>query len=75
MPHIIVKMQPGKTEAQKERLSAAITQAVIDILGNSEAAISVSMEDVEKADWKEKVYEPYIVAQPDKLYKKPGYTL
>jgi 4-oxalocrotonate tautomerase len=33
----------------------------------------VSIEDVEPADWTEKVYKPDIMQKPATLYKKPGY--
>jgi 4-oxalocrotonate tautomerase len=32
MPHVIVKLWPGKTEQQKNRLAEAITKNVMDIL-------------------------------------------
>jgi 4-oxalocrotonate tautomerase len=32
-------------------------------------------EEVGSRDWKEKLYKPDIVNQPDKLYKKPGYII
>jgi 4-oxalocrotonate tautomerase len=41
--------------------------------GNSEDAVSVSIEDVDQSDWTEKVYKPDIAGNWDNLYKKPGY--
>ncbi len=38
-----------------------------------EADISVSIENVDPSEWVEKVYKPDILAQWDKLYKKPDY--
>ena len=35
--------------------------------------VSVAIEDVEPADWTERVYEPDIIGKGDRLYKKPGY--
>jgi len=32
MPHVIVKLWPGKSEHQKSRLAEAITKDVMDIL-------------------------------------------
>jgi 4-oxalocrotonate tautomerase len=73
MPHIIVKMYPGKSEAQKNRLAEEITKAVMEVTNNAELSVSVSIEDIAPGDWVEKVYNPDILGQWDKLYKKPGY--
>lgn len=75
MPHVIVKVWPGKTEAQKQDLADAITRNVMDILGNSEASVSVAIEEVEQARWRDDVYAPEIVPNMDSLYKKPGYEM
>jgi 4-oxalocrotonate tautomerase len=75
MPHVIVKLWPGKSEQQKARLAEAITKAVMDVLNYGEESVSVAMEEVAAQDWAEKVYEPDVVNGPGKLYKKPGYDL
>jgi 4-oxalocrotonate tautomerase len=75
MPHVIVKLWPGKSEAQKNRLAERIAQAVTDVLHYGDESVSVALEEVSATDWKEKVYEPDILSQPGKLYKKPGYTM
>ena len=75
MPHVIVKLWPGKSEAQKARLAERIAQDVMDVLDYGEESVSVAMEEVEARDWAEKVYKPDIVGKPDQLYKKPGYDL
>jgi 4-oxalocrotonate tautomerase len=73
MPHVIVKLWPGKSEQQKNRLAEAIIKNVMDILHYGEESVSVAMEEVNSQDWIEKVYRPDIRNQWDKLYKKPGY--
>jgi 4-oxalocrotonate tautomerase len=75
MPHVIVKLWPGKSEKQKARLAEAITRDVMDVLGYGEESVSVAMEEVEPQDWAEQVYKPDIVKKPEQLYKKPGYDL
>ena len=75
MPHVIVKLWPGKSERQKARLAEAIAKDVMDVLGYGEESVSVAMEEVETRDWAEKVYKPDIVSKPEQLYKKPGYDL
>jgi 4-oxalocrotonate tautomerase len=73
MPHVVVKMHSGRSEAQKARLAAEITKAVMAEAVCAESSVSVAIEDVEPADWVEKVYKPDIQAKGDQLYKKPGY--
>jgi 4-oxalocrotonate tautomerase len=75
MPHVIVKLWPGKSERQKARLAERIAQDVMDVLGYGEESVSVAMEEVEPQGWKELVYKPDIVNKPEQLYKKPGYDL
>jgi len=74
MPHIIVKLYPGRSEQQKQRLAAEITQAVMNTANAGEASISVAIEEVPPGDWAEQVFKPDIVAKPDTIYKKPGYN-
>ncbi len=75
MPHVIVKLWPGKSEQQKARLAERIVQDVMDVLGYGEESVSVAMEEVEARDWAEEVYKPDILNKPKQLYKKPGYDL
>ena len=73
MPHVIVKLWPGKSEHQKQALAEGVTKAVMTSLGYGADAVSVSLEEVASGDWTAKVYEPDILNGPGKLYKKPGY--
>ncbi|MFO1072546.1 MAG: tautomerase family protein [Geminicoccaceae bacterium] len=73
MPHIIVKLHAGRSEAQKAAIAEAVTQAVMASAGCGERAVSVAIEDVAPADWAQQVYIPDIVEQPDRIYKQPGY--
>ena len=75
MPHVIVKLWPGKSEEQKMRLAERISQAVMDVFDYGEESVSVAMEEVRSSDWAQHVYRPDIKAKWDKLYKKPGYTM
>lgn len=74
MPHVIVKMHSGRSEAQKQALAAEIAEAIKKTLGSSNDAISVSIEDIAPKDWTERVYRPDIAAKLEQLYKKPGYN-
>lgn len=74
MPHVVVKLWPGKSEKQKARLADAIARNVMDVLNYGVESVSVSFEEVPANDWAETVYKPDIVDHPGRLYKKPGYT-
>ena len=73
MPHIIVKLWPGPSVAQKTALSEAILKDVTAILGVSEASVSVGFEEVPAARWDEHVFEPDILQKWNSLTKQPGY--
>lgn len=75
MPHVVVKLWPGKSENQKQRLAEAITREVMEIFGYGEESVSVSMQEVAPTDWKTQVYTPDIIERGNELYKKPGYRL
>ena len=75
MPHVIVKLWPGKSEAQKVRLAETIAQDVMEVLDYGEESVSVAMEEIKSSDWTKQVYQPDIKAKWDKLYKQPGYTM
>jgi 4-oxalocrotonate tautomerase len=75
MPHVIVKLWPGKSESEKTRLAEKIVQDVMQALDYGEESVSVAMEEIKSTDWAKLVYEPDIEAKWDKLYKQPGYTL
>jgi 4-oxalocrotonate tautomerase len=74
MPHIIVKLYPGRSEQQKTELTQKIVTDVMTMAGCEETAVSVTFEEIDPMDWAEKVYKPDIINSPGKLYKKPGYN-
>jgi 4-oxalocrotonate tautomerase len=73
MPHIIVKLYPGRSDEQKTRLAKEIVKDVVDIAGCEEKSVSIAFEEIKPEDWVEKVYKPDILENPQSLYKKPGY--
>jgi 4-oxalocrotonate tautomerase len=72
MPHVIVKLCPGKSEQQKTRLAEAITKDIMEIPHYGDESVSVALEEVKARDWIEKVYNPDILNKWDTI-KKPGY--
>lgn len=75
MPHVIVKLWPGRSEQEKKQLADAIVKDVATYAKCEESSVSVAMEEVKSSDWAEKVYKPDILNKPDKLYRKPGYRM
>jgi 4-oxalocrotonate tautomerase len=73
MPHVIVKLWPGKSEQQKQQLSDEITKAVTRVLGYGKESVSVGVEVVQPSAWAADVYDPDIRDKWDTLYQKPGY--
>ncbi len=51
MPHVIVKMYPGRSEDQKARLAEAIVKDVKAIANVGDESVSVAIEEVKPGDW------------------------
>ena len=73
MPHVIVKLWPGKTPEQKAELAQAIADDFVRILGSKDTSVSVGFEEVPSDDWMTTVFEPDILGKWDSLSKEPGY--
>ena len=71
MPHVIVKLWPGKSEAQKAQLAERITKDVMAVLNYGEESVSVAIEEVPAEDWAEKVYKPATVSNSEKPLRSP----
>jgi len=74
MPHIIVKLYPGRSDDQKKRLANEIVKDVVAIAKCEEKSVSVAFEEIDPADWPEKVYKPDILDKKDSLSIEPGYN-
>jgi 4-oxalocrotonate tautomerase len=73
VPHVIIKLWPGKSDKQKSLLTETITRGVTDILGYDDKAVSVAFQEVAAADWTEQVYNSDILGRWNDLAKQPGY--
>jgi 4-oxalocrotonate tautomerase len=69
MPHVIVKLYPGRTEEQKSKLVEKLTQAVIESINVPEDSISIGIEEIQKEKWEEEVKKPDIIAKQKTIYK------
>jgi len=74
MPHIIIKLYPGRSEEQKIRLAGKIAEDVVAIAKCEEKSVSVAIEEINPEDWAETVYRPEILEKQKILYLKPGYN-
>jgi len=75
MPHVIVKLWPGKSKQQKKRLAEKITKDITEVFDYGEESVSVGFEEIRSQDWKEKVYKTDIKDKWDKLNQKPRYEM
>ena len=64
MPHVIVKLWPGKSEKQKAKLAEEITKAVMHVLNYGEESVSVALEEIEPDAWMDRVYKPDVLGKP-----------
>lgn len=74
MPHIIVKMYPGRSGEQKKELAGKIAEDVVAVTGCKQRSVSVAIEEVEPDAWADTVYKPDILEGDGVLYKNPGYN-
>ncbi len=74
MPHVIIKLYPGRSDAQKKQLTKEIVKDVVTIAKCEETSVSVAFEEVAPQDWVDKVYKPDILENKDLLYKAPEYN-
>lgn len=57
MPHIAVKLWPGRKEEAKENLAKKIVNVVVEELNVDAGAVSVAIEEVKQSDWEEQIYK------------------
>lgn len=72
MPHIIVKLWPGRNEEIKKSLADRIAATVAEELKVDKGDVSVALEEVSREDWGDKIYKAEIKDNPN-LYHKPDY--
>jgi 4-oxalocrotonate tautomerase len=74
MPHVIIKLYPGRSEEQKTKLANEIVKDVVAIAKCEEKSVSVAFEEIKREEWAEKVYRTDILDKENSLYKEPGYN-
>ncbi|NNL78676.1 MAG: 4-oxalocrotonate tautomerase, partial [Desulfobacterales bacterium] len=51
MPHVIIKLYPGRTAEQKMQLANEIVKDVVAIAKCEEKVVSVAFEEIDPKDW------------------------
>ena len=74
MPHVIIKLYPGRTDEQKTKLAGEIVKDIVAIAKCEERSVSVAIEEVEPENWAEMVYKPDILDNKSHLIIAPGYN-
>ena len=74
MPHVDIKCFAGRSDEQKLKCAEQIAEVIAETLGCETSSVSVAIKDIPREDWKEQVWDKYIVSDEKYLYKKPGYS-
>lgn len=72
MPHVIIKLWPGRSDEVKNDLAKAIALDVAKGLNVEMGDVSVAFEEVSRDDWGEQVYKKEIKDNTN-VYLKPEY--
>lgn len=70
MPHIAIKMYPGRSEELKKEIAVKTRDFLAREMGMEEKFFSVSVEDIEKEQWQEEVVDK--IAKDD-LYVESNF--
>lgn len=74
MPHIIIKLWPGKTYEQKSELVQKFKEDMSETLGVPESAVTVAFDEIRREEWYEKVHVPLIEGnKTGDVFKPKGY--
>jgi len=73
MPHINIKLYPGRSDELKSKLADKITEAVVEVMDLKEKTISVAIQEIPGERWPKEVYKREILGNEEILYKKPEY--
>lgn len=72
MPHVVVKLWPGRNDEIKTNLAKKIADVVAEDLKVDIGDVSVAFEEVRREDWGETVYKREI-KDNENVYLKPDY--
>lgn len=72
MPHIVVKLWPGRNDEVKSNLAKRIAYDAAEELKVDIGDVSVAFEEISANDWGEQVYKKEIKDNKN-IYWKPSY--
>lgn len=72
MPHIVVKLWPGRNDEIKTNLAQKIANVIVEELKVDIDDVSVAFEEVCKSDWGEQIYKKEIRDNAN-VYLRPNY--
>lgn len=72
MPHVVIKLWPGRNDEIKKNLADAVAETVAENLKVDIGDVSVAVEEVARQDWEAQVYKTEIKDNP-KVLHKPDY--
>ena len=53
MPFVEVKLWEGRTREQKAEIARRITEALVEVAGCPQQAVSIAFDDYPRSDWAE----------------------
>lgn len=77
MPDVSVKMQVGRSDADKRALADKITDAIRDTPGDGPGLVSVAIENVPPSQWMSSVYGSDLQNNEDEVFGqfgRPSYS-
>ena len=69
MPFINVKMFPGRTQEEREKLAVALGDRAMELLGAPAEAFVIAVQEVAKEDWHDQVSVPEVNGNPNVIIK------
>ncbi len=57
MPHVTIDMFAGRDDETKKKVADAVVETMMKELGCKKEHLSVAINDVNPADWNEKIYD------------------
>ena len=74
MPYVAIKSYP-KDEETKRKLVEKINEAVMEVCGVPQQAVTITYEEFTKEEWPDKVVKAQVEPIADKLYINKGEKL
>jgi len=74
VPHVVVKLWPGKSEQQKTRLAQEITDSVMSVLNYGTQSVRLGLRKSNRRSGRRRCTAPISKPNGTSSYKKPGYN-